>query len=115
MNNFGIVDTITTANVMAEMAESMGIAPADRFNTGSSMKVKGNPLSSNVHRVYELRCTKAEAGKGSVKTLFPIIVGKLFPLGRQLRKSTHSQRCIMHYGLVCHSCMALFAIDGRKR
>jgi hypothetical protein len=80
MNNFGIVDTITTANVMAKMAESMGIAPADRFNTGSSMKVKGNPLSSNVHRVYELRCTKVEAGKGSVKTLFPIIVGKLFPL-----------------------------------
>jgi hypothetical protein len=80
MNNFGIVDMIKTENELSQLAKSMGIYPADRFNKDSPLKVRGNPLSSNVHRVYELRCTKAEVGRATVSTIMPMVLGKLFPL-----------------------------------
>jgi hypothetical protein len=78
MNNFGIVDMIKTENELSQLAKSMGIYPADRFNKDSPLKVRGNPLSSNVHRVYELRCTKAEVGRATVSTMMPMVLGNSF-------------------------------------
>jgi hypothetical protein len=79
-NNFGIADVIKSENELSTLATKMGIHPADRFNKDSPLKIKGNPLGSNVHRVYELRCTKMEVGKATVSTLLPLVLAKLFPL-----------------------------------